>query len=475
MTPTDPDTPDGSAGLKSGQTPRRRRKQGGRVPQVDPNCRNRQRADTVWTKRQFIALCRHLMNSNPPSDFLLVYHDNTGRPRFARAKTAKFGQRCDWSWNSITGRARERTGIGFYPSDPDSQTCWGAIDFDAHDGNAERARRWAFAALDFLQQLRPDLYFILTTSGSEGWHLFAIAEYLRSIESWTLLLKQVVAGIGAQLESGLCEIFPDELRSGSLPRGIRAPGTWNPKTDQVGLIAFSSVEGLSSEIERRKEESPFLYHSSHPGKTLHLNDRKTFYSGGKADWQRQFAVLHRGTRHQRLTELVAAAFRQAGHDVVRRNAEMQFLASRVAMNATLADHLQEFEESWDWMEKQWWAELPDAEKSCFETLPLTIERELFRLLLNFAQYAPTQGRPDFPFSIQSVGDRLGKSPQHISNLRRRFATNGLITETSPAAPTAQRPAIDGGPRSSGSELHYRGRTTELHPHSWCQSEVLKHR
>jgi hypothetical protein len=77
---------------------------------------------------------------------------------------------------------------------------------------------------------------------------------------------------------------------------------------------------------------------------------------------------------------------------------------------------------------------PDLEKSRFNALSLTIEKELFRLLLNFAQNATAEGRYNFPFSIENVADRLGKKFQYISKLRQRFTTLGLISQTAPHVP-----------------------------------------
>ena len=60
-----------------------------------------------------------------------------------------------------------------------------------------------------------------------------------------------------------------------------------------------------------------------------------------------------------------------------------------------------------------------------------IERELFRILRNFARYAAIKGEVDFPFPIQHVGDRLGVSFQYVSKLRQRFVNASIIVQTEP--------------------------------------------
>ena len=87
-----------------------------------------------------------------------------------------------------------------------------------------------------------------------------IPEVFQPIDHWTRLLKQVASSIGAEIIAGTCEIFPQETRQpGALPYGIRAPGTWNPKTDEVGLIACSSVELILNSAHKRKKKKRVLF------------------------------------------------------------------------------------------------------------------------------------------------------------------------------------------------------------------------
>ena len=115
---------------------------------------------------------------------------------------------------------------------------WAAIDFDAHDGGAVRAKAFALAAFQILRKC-PQFSLILATSGSEGWHLFVFSADFHPVEDWVRLSKASRRQIGAEIKTGICEIFPNEPRGGSRPHAIRAPGTWNPKTNQLGAIFFS--------------------------------------------------------------------------------------------------------------------------------------------------------------------------------------------------------------------------------------------
>jgi hypothetical protein len=392
-------------------------------------------ADLEWTRGQFIDLCRWMFNGNCEHNFMLVYRDNCGQAHFAKAKNVRVDRRMTWAWETIIGKSKSKVGIGFYPSNERRMSRWGAIDFDAHDGGAGRARTFAFSALKELQR-RPHRYLILGRSGSRGWHLFILTEEFHPVDEWSLFLKRITTRIGAPLRPGCCELFPNETSSGSWPYGIRAPGTWNPKTDQLGLIAFNStgpllekVSALKGETKKEGEKSPFLYHSSRGRAGSHLNDSESFYSGDAADWQRTFAILHGGTRHEQLRQLVHTMLRQVGYPVARRNAKAQYVAARVQTRATLDEHLEEFDSLWAWNIGRWREELSPAELAAYDSLTSETERGLFRVLRNFARFAVEEHRKDFPFSIQHAASRLGVSFQHVSKLRQKFVRLGVIRQT----------------------------------------------
>jgi hypothetical protein len=389
------------------------------------------RADRIWTRNEFVRLCELMLNDNPATEFLHVYCDSKGAPRFVKAKSAAAEKRITWAWDTITGRAKHKVAIGFYPWNSLGQSRWAAIDFDAHDGQGARAKSLAVAAFQTLHKLSV-FYLILTTSGSEGWHLFVISAEFYPVESWIWLLKRVVDQIGAEIKTGFCEIFPRETRKRSRPNAIRAPGTWNPKTNQVGTIFFESVRVLLKK-ERKKEESSFLYHSSSEAKFGQLNDSKTpsFYCGGHENWLDQFAIIHPGTRHAQLRGLVYCIFRQVGHRVARVIADAQYQVARVQPKAILAEHLEEFEQLWNWMTEQWRADLSYNEQEIFANLQTETERDLFRILKNFARYAAEKKEPDFPFPLQHVAARLGVSFQYVSKLRQRFRDASIIVQTTP--------------------------------------------
>jgi len=391
------------------------------------------KADIVWTRDEFFTICDHMMNGNPPTDFMLIYRDKDNRAKFAKAKNLKMSRRASWAWDSITGRAKSQVGIGFYPSNHEGKTRWGAMDFDAHDGNALRARGFALAAFDILRR-QHQLFVILGTSGSEGWHLFAFTHDFHPIGDWTLLLKKVANLIGADVRSGICEVFPNEAKAGAFPYGIRAPGTWNPKTDAVGLIAFSSVSPLLAEAKRERKENPFLYHATNSVKAPQLHDREktTFYRGLNGEWESLFAITLPHTRRNKLMELVYHIFRQVGREVAFLNAEAQHKEANPTPQATPTEHMDEFGDLWSWTTQQWREELSDVERERFDIIATEAERDIFRIIRNFARKAKIDKTGDFPFSLENVAARTGVSHQYVGNLRVRFVNGGILKQTAPA-------------------------------------------
>ena len=388
------------------------------------------KADCVWTRDDFLTICELMLNGNAPTDFLLVYRDKENRPQFAKSKTAKADRRATWAWDTITGRAKSKVGIGFYPTNPEGKTRWGAMDFDAHDGNALRARGLALAAFYILLR-HPQLYVILSTSGSDGWHLFAFTREFHSVDQWTSLFKQVAQLIGAEIVPGICEIFPGEVRPGSLPYGIRAPGTWNPRSDSLGLIAYSSISPLLAEARKERKEYPFLYHATDRVENGQLHDRGKvpFYRGAGSNWKKAFAITQPSTRRNQLKDLVHHIFRQVGREVARWNAEAQYIEASPIPRATLAEHLSEFDELWTWTAEQWYAELSDPERTQFDGRGTETERDAFRIVRSFARKAECDQMQDFPLSVEHLATALGVSHQAIGELRKRFVAYGIIEKT----------------------------------------------
>src|SRR5437762_285284 len=103
------------------------------------------KADVVFTPRQFFAICAHMHNDNPANFFLMPYRDENGLAKFSKAFKAEVTKRVQWTWDTITRKAKSPASIAFYPTTNagEEKSRWGGMDFDAHDGNHTRARELA--------------------------------------------------------------------------------------------------------------------------------------------------------------------------------------------------------------------------------------------------------------------------------------------------------------------------------------------
>src|SRR5215472_8715967 len=92
-----------------------------------------ERASVLWTRDDFRALCHRMLNGNSEHQFLMCYRDAQDKVKFSKAFKAKASSRIDWAFDTMCGTAKRKTGIGFYPTNGNDESCWGALDFDAHD------------------------------------------------------------------------------------------------------------------------------------------------------------------------------------------------------------------------------------------------------------------------------------------------------------------------------------------------------
>jgi len=255
------------------------------------------------------------------------------------------------------------------------------------------------------------------------------------LEDWNRLLKQAATIIGANIQKGECETFPSQSR-GRIGYGIRAPGTWNPKHDSFSLIAFENISPLLRvhREEIKRVSLSFRSKDGVEGFDLTYRNEKPVYRGEFDEWQIRFAITAPRTRHEKLKEMVNHIFRQVGREVARPNAELQYKEKTVSTVATLSEHLQEFDELWDWWGAQWLTELSESEREKFDALPInTNDREAFRIISNFVRLV-NDPEGDFKIVAEHLAKRLGVTTQTACNIRRRFCDSGILELTAAYVP-----------------------------------------
>lgn len=381
-----------------------------------------EKADVVWTRAQFMVLCEHLLNGNRRNDFLMAFPRPEGDPRdpYAKSKTQRMERRAAWAWDHITGKANSPAGIGFYPNNAEGKSRWGAMDFDSHDGNTERARSLALNAFQLLLR-HPELFLILSTSGGGGWHLFALTATFHPVDKWAQLFRQVASFIGTPVEKGILEIFPNDGRG--LGNAIRAPGTWHPKRDSFSLILYENTTPLLASRCMEERDSPFLHQSTLREKTLQLTEQGDNRCEATL---RKFTICQNSTRHTQLTALVSELYRFYSRPVVEALAGRQFEAKTVETRATKEIHLAEFASLWVYWLGRYRIALSAAERTKEAMLVTDNEKEAFRLAWGFAHIDPAK---DFAYSTGHFARNLGISLPGAAKQRQKFCELEILKQT----------------------------------------------
>jgi hypothetical protein len=296
-----------------------------------------------------------------------------------------------------------------YARNKAGQTCWGAFDFDAHDGNASRARDFAFKAWTHLREIRPDLCVILETSASGGWHVWIIKEKLVPCEAMATFLKKVAEEIGAEVCRGICEIFPGPMNNAAnLGSALRAPGSYHPGTNACMQMVACNLGSLIAALPPQKTPSgpggfpnrdKYLSISGNKEQRTRTNGKGiTDENLGKNDvqkhemfelgWAARYPINEPSQRNDMLKSFVQQSFQQLGKGTARRIAAHQFQQKTVPTEADLEEHLRDFETIWRWCEDTLWKpKLTENERAVFNSLSTDTDRDAFRIIWNFYNYA----------------------------------------------------------------------------------------
>jgi hypothetical protein len=381
-------------------------------------------ADEVWTQPEGENLWTYLHNANGDYQFAMAWRKNSQK-HYAKSKKVIASRAISWGWRSIAGElgSTKRTAFVPYCQNAQGMSRWGCLDFDAHDGNHERATALSFAA--FRHLLNTGHTIIWEHTGG-GWHVWIIAKEFRHVRDWTLFLRGVAKAIDAPIKSGICEVFPDAGKS----KGVRAPGSWNPATDAPNAIFWENTADLLKglrcpigEVRKRSEENFPDTESNIYGEVDRL------YPSWHTHWQGEFAIVQESTRHSRLLALVGEVFRQVGFRVAEKLAETQYRESIVTMRASLKVHLEEFRAMWTALLEKWRLELTEAERRGLAALRSDNERDGFRIARSFDAKAKTDGKSDFPIARNNFGDRLGITHKGGGHVRDRLMAAGVIQRT----------------------------------------------
>lgn len=399
------------------------------------------RADAIWTEGDFLALCEHMLNDNPPDYFLSAWMDRASRQaRFAKApRHSRADRRASWAWATITGKASTQTSLGFYPSNAERKSRWAAIDFDAHNGEHEQARKRSLEAFSLLLH-QPQLHLVLCASGA-GYHLFIYTREFYPVGQWILLLKQVCEWIGVPVADGTCEIFPnDRAESQRTGKAIRAPGTLNPKTGTLSVIEAETVRPLLETLPRTWTLGVGKVTRAFPRNNTALSLHKSTNTYFLTTWSvstesvvenilARFQVKQNGTRNNVLMQLIGDLIHKFGREAAERIAEELYRRNQANIRSSLDEHRSEFATAWEGMRKKVVDSLSPIEQQAFNALASEHQREAFLIIRAFAGAAEHEGKSDFAVSQASLADRLSVTPPGAGDIIRKLCKLNVIALT----------------------------------------------
>ena len=402
------------------------------------------RADVIWSEGDFLALCEHMLNENPPDYFLSAWIDQaSGQARFAKApRWSRADKRTNWAWATVTGKAKSKTAIGFYPSNTEKKSRWAAIDFDAHNGEQEQAQKRSLEAFSLLLQ-QPQLHLILCASGN-GYHLFIYTREFYPVAQWIVLLKQVCEWIGAPIADGTCEIFPNErAESQRTGKGIRAPGTWNPKNNTFSLIEAETVTPLLETLPRTWTLGVGKVTRALPRNNTALSLQKstntyflTTHSGSTKPLVEAllacYEIKEKCTRNGVLMQMIGDLAYKYGREAAERIVEEHYRRNQGNVRSSLEEHRREFATAWDGMRKKLVDSLSPEEQQKFNALSSEHQREGFLIVRAFAKTATHNGEKDFAIARASLADRLSITPPGATDVIRKLCKLKVIAQTQPS-------------------------------------------
>ncbi len=417
----------------------------------------RRKAHGIWTREQWQQLAFHLHNNNDDRRFVIGFNGKRDSP-YVRNKSKRVDQVVSWAWDTITGRAKSPVAFVPYSQNHRGESRWGAIDFDAHNGEPTRAEEFARAAFRVLLN-HDGIFLILETTGSSGgWHLWAIAPELRPVEKWTLLLCGVCEQIGVQPCCGICEIYPPAGERSEYGRAVRAPGSWHPKggfseivfqnaSPLLNALAECTTKGAhgplgkpppsalwgnslrNSDLEFPEKRKKLPFSSPSPLQDPEWTRQQAIvplYHLWIRKWCNDFAIALQGTRNAQVGRLTGTIFYQVGREMAERIAIEQFHAKLVSTKASLSEHLADFSNYWRGLERRWRARLSVAEQDLLDALPTEINRDAFRIVKNYSRLAVAESRKDFPIVRNDLAARLGITGAGAGKMRLRFCRMGII-------------------------------------------------
>jgi len=278
--------------------------------------------------------------------------------------------------------------------------------------------------------------------------VFILAHEPRPVTEWVRVLKDTADSVGAPIQDGVCEMFPNEKTTEQeVGQAIRVPGSLNPATGEVETIMADTIQPL---LERLAGEETARNNATSerslliPGKLSLVKEANSYFREQEQGRARFFSasthrlieqvlakypITQKGTRNGILTKLVGELFRKFGYALSEQIVRQHYCAHDSNVRTGLAEHLREFRQAWESFRKKELARLSHSECERFDKLQTDQQREAFFLCRAFAKF-----KNEFPLSQASLADRLSITRQGAGYVIARLIKVDVIKKTADARP-----------------------------------------
>jgi hypothetical protein len=204
-------------------------------------------------------------------------------------------------------------------------------------------------------------------------------------------------------------------------KGIRAPGTLNPKTSTVSLIEVETIKPLLEILPRTWSAGIGKVTATFSGKpnplSLHRSTNYYFlppYSVSTKPIVEALLARHpierTGTRNSVLMQLIGELIHKFGREASERIVQEHFRRHQQNIRSPLEEHIREFAKAWELMRNKIIDSLLPVERVAFDTLDSEHQRKGFLIVRAFSKAAKHKGNSDFEIAQSSLADRLSITP-----------------------------------------------------------------
>lgn len=417
----------------------------------------------IYSREDILRLWNHQSNGNGDGRYVLCYTKNAGfyreKHKLERAgispaslpfSVEQLCGRMRESYRSALGKSKptEAKAIAHYPTGLDGKTTWIACDFDAHQGEWDRAERFADAALNSSYTLArafdlPEIYRVSEHTGG-GFRLTLLFSEAVDWATAVECVRFIQFEVGCPIEDGVAEFFP--TISPVMPeygKACRVVGSFHPKRGVRSIVRFEDVEPLVRDLREQYSVEKLVHLPEDKRDTVPLEKDKAFglwLEGGAKDGESkknasvaleniktnllQRYPVRPSKRNAAMKKLVGSAYEMMSEPHVIELVNRQYDQGETGTDRKT--HLHEARNMIKTCKLRFPRKLNVQEQDKFNSLSTEAERDCFRILRGWSDYFRKRNQPMARFGSYSMALRIGVSRQAVDLMRQRFEEAGII-------------------------------------------------